>query len=278
MKGGALIGIGSSKCTIRPAFCGHPGVTSLMIDSEDTTFDNETNYALLEILHRIDPHMERFVYASQVNCATYEDLSEDQKKDVDNCVDSRYDYLRFFNTALVDTVFVPHAVPPRYHAEFRALLQELHDNGIIHGDAHGANLGLRNGRPVIFDFGNAMVPKSNLQLLINSDNAILEETLQMAAPRPMKRGRRSRSPTRSPRSPRRSPMRSPQRSLRGSPMRSPQRSPRGSPPRVPRTALGLDFAGFGSSPAQIIRSSFPGVRGGKYFGRSKYFRRKLSLF
>jgi hypothetical protein len=194
IQAGMVIGSGASKCAIQPGFCGQP-VASLMY-KDDESFQRETDPLLLERLRSIDPGMTRFVYANLVNCATYDELSADEKADVRRCFaddDQEVpDRIDFFTTKMIDQTFVPHQIPERYKARFMELKDELHENGIAHNDLHGANLGLIDGQPVIFDFGRSELTFDEDSF--KRDDEMLRDTLVTEAPQPQKRKRPRSSP------------------------------------------------------------------------------------
>lgn len=258
LSGGIIVGRGQSKCAIRPGFCGDE-VTSLLF-AEDSSFERETDPELLERLHAIDPHMDMFVYAHKVNCATYDELTASQKQDVQDCLGYVPAKINFFTTKNVDTTFTPHHVPKLYQGRLIELMGLLHEHGIAHADLHGANMGLRDGKPVIFDFGNAVLTHN--PAIFAQDEHDMERTFAPEAPRKRRRSRSreeepphdlmaafahatseprvtrmrfSKSPGKSParaagaRSPARSPYRSPAKSPYRSPGRAPARSPYKSP-------------------------------------------------
>jgi len=182
--GGAVIGRGQSKCTIKPGFCGDE-ITSLLF-ADDESFDRETNYNLLKKLEDIDPHMDMFVFAKKVNCAKFDELNENEKNDVMDCFQGNVPKkINFFTTKYVDTTFSPHNVPKRYQQRFVELMNVLHENGIAHRDLHGANLGLVNNSPVIFDFGNAILTRN--PTILADDDHMLQRTFEPDAPRKRKR-------------------------------------------------------------------------------------------
>lgn len=176
-----------SKCIIRPAFgCGNDAtatgrdyVSSVLVSDdpeEIADYDRETDMELISALRRIDPNMHRFVYAIKIHngCSARTDIPPDVLSTCGISAQRQQAGLRYFNSPVLDSVFVPGSIPRSYLPYLKDSLRLLHENGIIHGDAHGANIGVYQGRIVLFDFGKARFTTS--PELQRADMLLLENT------------------------------------------------------------------------------------------------------
>ena len=199
-----------SKCIIRPAFgCGTdleatgPGYVSSVLVSEDpdeiADYNRETNMDLIMALRRIDPNMHRFVYAIKIHngCSPRTDIPSDVLSVCGISRERQQLGLTYFNSPALTSTFVPGAIPRTYLPYLRDSLRLLHENDIIHGDAHGANIGIYQDRIVLFDFGKArfttnLDPATTAQLQ-RADLQLLEDTFIPVVQRAIQRRPRSYS-------------------------------------------------------------------------------------
>ena len=168
-----------SKCVIRPALrCGlgqtdaGPAYVSAILVSTDPElreeYENETKPGLLARLRSLDPMMHRFVYATSthIRCDPMEIPPPDV---VRKCGIENPRSLTFYNSPMFSPY--PEGVIPRSaHDYLIDSLKLLHANGITHGDPHRYNIGLYNGRPILFDFGKSQM---------TTDPETLEEDMSM---------------------------------------------------------------------------------------------------
>jgi hypothetical protein len=193
-----------SKCIIRPAFgcrtdlvATGPDYVSSVLVSEDpeeiADYNRETNMDLILALRRIDPNMHRFVYAIKIHngCTARTDIPSDVLSMCGISLQRQQAGLTYFNSPVLDSVFEPGKIPRSYLPYLQQSLRILHENGIIHGDAHGANIGVYHGRIVLFDFGKAQFTTS--AELQRADMLLLENTFIPVVDRVPQRRQRSRS-------------------------------------------------------------------------------------
>jgi serine/threonine protein kinase len=190
-----------SKCIVYPAFgCGTdmtstgPDYVSAVLVGDDEKYimeyNTETDPELLRVLREIDPNMHRFVYASSVHIGCKLQSLTHHSDVLSKCglsVLKQQNGFQFYNSPLLTQVFTPGNIPQSYKPYVLDSLQLLHSRNIIHGDTHAANIGIYNGRVVLFDFGLAKFTTS--QEYKDHDIMMLNTTFIPDLPRGLKRSR-----------------------------------------------------------------------------------------
>ena len=198
MKGGKLLGRGASKCTISEPICGDSPdeVTSVLyrLDNKSLAdFSHETDLRLLSALAKIDTG-QRYLFASSLSqkCnpnLRIHDLPAETQDDLKHCLgpsfnpDQLVSTINFFQVARASKTFSEEDIVPQKYVEyFKTSVDILHKNGIVHGDLHRRNLGIRKDFPIIFDFGMARfktdMTDTEWAYAVQKDNSMLERALK----------------------------------------------------------------------------------------------------
>ena len=189
LYGGAVLGCGNQKCV----FTNFPGVPADEVTAifqyampNDPLalreYNVETNPALLEILNRIDPTNERFVYAIVMDIAPtpIATLPEETRNDIARAQEglpvTNLSELSIFKQKRVQTIPKNDSINELQKEYLRDSVAILHANGIAHGDIHPGNIGIYNGNIVLIDFGKAIVRGDrDYETAIKFDNKMLME-------------------------------------------------------------------------------------------------------